>query len=318
MFMGLDHLAFLPGAAAAVATAPAWAPALVGGIAAAGGWLLNKFTGGGGGNQDEMTWDEYLTSIGVPLTGPMSTASGGSSTGSQGKPANPTGDDNKKMSPEKWLQLGGAALGIAGGFMSGSKQINLTQMEPTWPQGQETFGDWLFSGFEQNESGGWDLKPLDAYPGPVNPQQNPILNELFNNWSPTDAGSEMLFNQLQGGMANPQFGQAFNDMRAYGGMAGYPLDLMHSIAQFGGTGGVGSKSMGNALRFGAPSSEASQPMQNVLATGVASEGSGGALRDRALGNPTAASGYLSQFINPETNKNRYSIPSIRTKKKGGA
>ncbi len=144
----------------------------------------------------------------------------------------------------------------------------------------------------------------------VNPNAN--LTKTWNAWQPWDGGTSYLANYITNG-AGPSQGvsQAQNNLMQYGGVGGYPTDLMHqqaqqggvgygadlmhNMAQFGGTGGPGNNAMSLAMQYGAPSA-AGQFASNMAQYGIASTGSGQPLANRAYGQSSPAMALLAPFM----------------------
>lgn len=126
---------------------------------------------------------------------------------------------------------------------------------PTWPSLQKAYGDWLFKELGMG---------LPQYPGQINTDlSKTMLPSVWGGWNP-------------GGM--PGQAQSFQNIYSQGGMSGYPLQLMHNMAQFGGTGGPGNYGMSNLMQFGA-AGQAGAPLQQL-----------------AFGRPNPAMSYLAPFL----------------------
>lgn len=148
-------------------------------------------------------------------------------------------------------------------------------------------------------AGGYDtFVGLPGYQGQLNPDpQQTILPNVYANWQPWNQGTGYISNWLAGpqaGRMNPDFQTAMGNMAQYGGIGGYPTQLMHNMAQFGGTGGPGNYGMSYAMQYGAPS-QAGQNVAQMAQHGVAGTW-GGPLYNRATGGPTASSNYLAPFL----------------------
>lgn len=154
---------------------------------------------------------------------------------------------------------------------------------PIWPEGQKTFGEWLFSGFQKNEDGSFKLNGLPGYPGQLYPDASQTrLADVWKSWQPYDAGVSYLLDYF----ANNR-----------GGIGQYS-PLSQQMMSWGGAGGPGSNYMENMAQFGTPSN-AGLPLNNF-----------------ALGNPTMSAQYMAPFlmgqIHSEANipRNSYTPPNI--------
>jgi hypothetical protein len=139
---------------------------------------------------------------------------------------------------------------------------------------------------------------LPGYDKPVSPDMGQtILPNVYSNWQPWNAGTGYLANYVggpQAGKPDPGMATAFSNMSQYGGIGGYPTQLMHNAAQYGGTGGPGNKAMSNLLQFGAPSA-AGQAVNNMAQYGVSGSW-GNPLLARATGGQSPAGQYLAPFL----------------------
>lgn len=191
-----------------------------------------------------------------------------------------------------------AILGAVGGLFGGrGQEINPQPLPPLFPQGQQAFGDWLFSGFFQKPGGGFDLFRLQnpiSIPGgqqmmqdipglqmsnlgnrfdiqgfPLFPSMSQTrLPEVFGNWQPWDAGTQYLADYLYN--KNP---------------IGTPDPRLAQAMQWGGFGGPGHQSMNLLREYGAPS-QAGQYVANMAQFGVPSEGIGNLMMPFARGQRT--------------------------------
>ncbi len=155
-----------------------------------------------------------------------------------------------------------------------------------------------------------DPQALAAQAMVVNPNAN--LQKAWNAWQPWDGGTQYMANDITNGAGPSQpISQAQNNLMQYGGVGGYPTDLMHqqaqqggvgygadlmhNMAQFGGTGGPGNNAMSMAMQYGAPSA-AGQFASNMAQYGIASTGSGQPLANRAYGQSSPAMALLAPFL----------------------
>lgn len=175
------------------------------------------------------------------------------------------------------------------------EEIPIKKVDPIWPWMQQPFGDWLFSGFSQKPDGGWDLRPMDPYPGQLTPDINQTrLPDVWGNWQPWDGGTMHLANMVgNNGLGIGQYSPLSQQMMQYGGMGGAPHDAMSLLMQ-----------------YGAPS-QAGQYMANMAQFGMASPGSGGALANFAQGNLGGAAQYLAPFLTGQMGGNSYQPPMIQ-------
>lgn len=128
-------------------------------------------------------------------------------------------------------------------------------VSPTWPQIQKAYGDWLFKEMGMG---------LPSYPNQLSPDiSKTMLPGVWGGWQPN------VSDRISGNI---------NNVYQQGGMQGWPLSLMHNMAQFGGTGGPGNYGMSNLMQFGA-AGQAGAPMQQ-----------------RAWGRPSPALSYLAPFM----------------------
>lgn len=264
-----------------------------------GGGSFNPFGGlapTGSTPSGYKSFEDYFKSLvgmgSAPAEGAAGTAGGGGVN-----PQHLDAINAMNLSPQQkeWLKwgLGMAAIGLPIALSAAGVGQSKTgapgegaanqpaSISPIWPWMQPTFGDWLFSGFSEKEGGGWELRPLGKYPGQLNVgMENTRLPEVQNAWQPHDAGTMYLANMLySGGLGqDPNLARQYNNIQQFGGVGGYPTELLHTMAQFGGTGGTGHQGIANALQFGAPS-----PAGNIVA-------------NRAQGVPTAANAYLQNFL----------------------
>lgn len=159
--------------------------------------------------------------------------------------------------------------------------------------------NWMPSGFPE-------MRGASPYPGRLSPDiNNTMLPNVYNNWQPWNQGLGYMSNYLgspNAGKMSPAFQTAMSNMMQYGGVGGYPTQLMSGMAQFGGTGGLGNKAMSYATQFGVPSA-AGQNLANMAQYGVAGQW-GGPLLNRATGGPTAALNYLSPFLTARPYRSR--------------
>ena len=164
---------------------------------------------------------------------------------------------------------------------------------------QNQFFQGIFgSGLGQNGEGYSYLQGLPGYGGPLSPGTNQNLQGAWGGWSPTNQGTDYMSQMLGGGAYNPNqgpFASAQNNMLQYGGIGGYPTQLMSGMAQYGGTGGPGNYGMSNLMQFGA-AGEAGRPLASMAQSGTAGTW-GNPLQSTASGGGTANQ-YLSPFASP--------------------
>ena len=163
---------------------------------------------------------------------------------------------------------------------------------------QQQFFQGLYgTGLGMNDQGYGTLKGMPAYGGPLSPGQNSMQTGAWGGWSPTTQGTDYMSQMLGSGALNPNqgpFAQAQGNMQQYGGIGGYPTQLMHNMAQYGGTGGPGNYGMSNLMQFGA-AGPAGQPLNNIAQFGTSGTW-GNQLNATAGGGPnSAASNYLQPF-----------------------
>ena len=123
---------------------------------------------------------------------------------------------------------------------------------PTPLVSKDTQAQFLQALFAQgmNPQGGFAGMP--GYPNPINADRsNTILPNVFNSWQPWNAGTQYIAGQLPTlGQPSPYSQQAQANLNEYGGIGGWPTQLLHSQAQFGGTGGPGHLAMQDIARSG--------------------------------------------------------------------
>lgn len=181
--------------------------------------------------------------------------------------------------------------------------INIFDQYAREPQSTgSSFLNTIASNVLQTGPGGYGgLIGTPGYGGPTSPDINStILPNVYGNWQPWNAGTGYIANRLSqptAGQLNPAFQTAQSNMAQYGGIGGYPTQLLHGMAQYGGTGGPGNIGMANLLQFGAPS-VAGQPIANMAQTGVSGSW-GNPLLSMAQGGASPASNYLMPFLHAQ-------------------
>lgn len=157
----------------------------------------------------------------------------------------------------------------------------------------------IFSGLINPTVNGGVLQGASGYPNPLSPNiNNTMLPGVFGSYSPTTQGTDWTSQMLSGGAFNSgqsPFSTPQSNMQQYGGIGGYPLDLLHGMAQFGGTGGPGNYGMSNLMQFGA-AGQAGQPLNNMAQSGVS--GSWGQPLMAATQGLGAVNGLLQAYNNP--------------------
>lgn len=177
----------------------------------------------------------------------------------------------------------------------------MLQAYANWLGGTVGLGAQMFNPYMQDAQNANELR--------VKQNPNQIASQMA--WNPAgDMGIQALSAKLQngGGGVHPFIQTAANNIRDYGGMGGYPTDLMHLMAQYGGSGKTGLPAMQNAVQYGG-FSQASDPMKLMAQYGVASEGSGRQLANRAYGAASPATSYLGRFVNGFSSP--YRAPAIQ-------
>jgi len=188
-----------------------------------------------------------------------------------------------------------AGAGIAGAVAGGGQdEINPNPLPPIFPQGQERFGEWLFSGMFDTPEGGTGMWRL---PSPILPRagdqmsaevpglefynlgprydiasmplfpstSNTVLDRVAENWQPWMAGSQYmadyLYNNNPLGKDDPRLKQ----MQQWGGTGGVGHNMVKLAAQYGAPSEAG-RYVANTAQFGAPSQE----MANLLSQAMTS------------------------------------------------
>lgn len=202
--------------------------------------------------------------------------------------------------------LFGRLFGGGGGDSSGEGSESPLTIPPIWPRMQTSFGDWLFSNFQ--EGGG--LAGAPAYPNPLSPSMdNMLLNRVWSGWEGWDPGLQYLSNYLQGGQGPGSVMETYrNSIEQFGGIGGRPTQFMNTMAEHGGVGQRGAPAMYSMLEYGVPSA-AGHPMMRLANQGISSEGAGAGLRGRAAGTGPAIN-FLAPFLAP---RQSFQLPGIQSR-----
>lgn len=152
--------------------------------------------------------------------------------------------------------------------------------KPIFPDLQKAFGEWLFSFLSPKEGGGYEMKPVDSYPGFVTAQpDNTRLRDVQSAWQPYDAGTSYLLDYF----ANNKGGIGQNS------------PLSQQMMATGGTGGYGNNYMNLMAQYGTPS-QAGQPLASMAQNGYSSPGAGGAMAALANGQMSGPASFLAPFL----------------------
>lgn len=163
---------------------------------------------------------------------------------------------------------------------------------------QDRFLQALFgAGMSANGDGFGQLNGLNPYLNQLNPDTSKtMLPAVQQSWQPWNAGTMYMADWLGkgGGKVSQQDQTARSNIQQYGGIGGWPTELMHNQAQFGGTGGPGHQAQSNLMQFGVPSA-AGQPMADIARSGGSGTW-GSALQQMASGGNNPAAQYLLPFL----------------------
>lgn len=234
--------------------------------------LLSIFSGLGG-----------FGSTANPSTTPSTTTG---TTGSNSTGNTSSGDKPKDMDQSIWdkmpswakylLKLGvpiASLVSVLGatGVLGGNNSILPTSAQALWPEGQASYGNWLFGNVGKGST---------PYTGQLTPDvSKTMLPNVYSSWQQTNPATSYLTQLLNQGVAS----------------AGQSNPMLKQIMQWGGTGGVGNNFMSLLAQYGAPS-QAGQYVSNMAQFGVASPGSGQYLANMAQGKTPAGADYLMPFL----------------------
>lgn len=167
--------------------------------------------------------------------------------------------------------------------------VKTTAAPPMFPQGQQSFANWLFGNVGQG---------LPAYAADLFPNlATTMLPKVWGQWQPqmSDPGTLGLMSLLsQGSQGMPdELKTHFNNMMQYGGV-GRPGEMMSLAQQYGGS-GEPAKYMSNVMQYGMPG-PVGQPVKDIAQTGGAGSW-GQMLQNMALGQvQPAGMQYLAPFM----------------------
>lgn len=179
------------------------------------------------------------------------------------------------------------------------QSVNPVTAQPMVGTGtQNQFFQALFgTGLGMNSDNFGYINGVPGYGGQLSPDPTQtLLPQVASNWSPWNAGTGYIADWLGkgGGTPDPSIKTAQSNMAQYGGIGGYPTQLMSGMAQYGGTGGPGNQAMSSLLQFGAPSA-AGQAVKDISQTGTSGSW-GDMLKARAYGQPSPAMNFISPFL----------------------
>lgn len=207
------------------------------------------------------------------------------------------------------IMAGSAIVSALGGIFGRNKndpknQIQPQVIPPMFPGAGDSFINWLMSGFQQKDDGGWQLNNLPSYPGQLNvdPGQTmlPAIWEQYGQGNPGLWGPGSLSELTARGVQNPYAG-IMDQIYRWGAPAGNPLTNIESMISYGGTGGPGHQALVQTLAHGRPyNSPGSEWMQNLAQYGIASQQSGMPMHLMAYGQPSPASNFLAPFATVPT------------------
>lgn len=184
---------------------------------------------------------------------------------------------------------------LTGQQVDPGKPTNLTEQLTPGSTADKFFQALFGTGLDTTTNPAYGMfKGLPGYQGLLSPgEKDTRMPDVSSAWQPWNAGTGFLADYISKPNINPAFPRAQSNIEQFGGIGGYPTQLLHDQAQFGGTGGPGHLAMSSLMQFGVPSA-AGQPIAQMAQQGGSGQWGAG-LQQLANGTSPAAQ-YLLPFL----------------------